>query len=309
MAKWKDETMAELLAEVQGESRTEVVELLPINSLVPFHTHPFKPYAAKKMAEMVESIQENGVVNPLIVRRKTNGKQYEIIAGHNRWEASRRAGLQEVPAIVKDVDDATASIIMVDTNFNQRDEIAPSERAYAYKIKLDALKQQGKRTDLTSAHSAPKLTARERIAQEEGESKDTISRYIRLTELIPELLDMVDEGNLGFIPAVDLSYLTEKEQKRIYFFLSTNKKKITKAMAAECKGMSQQGLLTDDALQDMFQNTKDKKEKNWNISSQQFLGYLPEDMQKDVDEKRAEEILSEAVSLWLALNDISGEDA
>lgn len=183
---------------------------IPISSLVPWANQSFRPYSAAKMQQLVEDIRTNGVLNPIIVRPM--GQQYQILAGHSRTNASREAGLTTVPAIIRDVDDDTATLIMVNTNLNQRDELLPSEKAWAYRLQLEAMKRQGQRTDLTSVQNEQKLkgiTARELVASQYGDSAVQIQRYIRLTYLISELLEMVDQGMLPMMSGVSLSYLAE----------------------------------------------------------------------------------------------------
>ena len=189
---------------------TETVQRMPLSELHPFEGHPFKVLDDDSMTETVESIRQMGVANPLIVRPDPDGG-YEIISGHRRHHAAELAGLDTIPVIVRELDDDAAVIMMVDSNI-QRENILPSEKAMAYKMKMEALRHQGRRTDLTSAQVAPKLST-EQIGEAEGISKDTVKRYIRLTNLIPELMDMVDEKKIAFNPAVELSYLKPEEQR------------------------------------------------------------------------------------------------
>ena len=191
------------------EQRERVVEL-PLTELHPFKDHPFKVLDDEKMQDTAQSIREHGVLVPAIVRPREEGG-YEIVAGHRRHHASQIAGLDTMPAIIRDLDDDAATIIMVDSNL-QRETLLPSERAWAYKMKLDALRHQGARHDLTSSQVGMKLQALDIVGQQAGDSRNQVHRYIRLTELIPPLLDMVDERKIAFNPAVELSYLKPEEQ-------------------------------------------------------------------------------------------------
>lgn len=198
-------------AEAPAGAVTETVQRMPLSELHPFEGHPFKVLDDDAMAETVESIRQMGVANPLIVRPDPDGG-YEIISGHRRHHAAELAGLDTIPVIVRELDDDAAVIMMVDSNL-QRETILPSEKALAYKMKLDAIKHQGQRTDLTSDQVGPKLTAAEKVAEDAGDSQSQVKRYIRLTNLIPEVLDMVDEKKIAFNPAVELSYLKPEEQR------------------------------------------------------------------------------------------------
>ena len=186
------------------------VEKIDLSKIQEFKNHPFKVKDDEQMESLVESIKENGVLNPIIVRQIEDGK-FEIISGHRRKRAVELANFKEIPCIVRDLTDEEATILMVDSNL-QREEILPSEKAYAYKMKMEAMKRQGERTDLTSTPLVEKLRTNEKIGEETGESREQIRRYIRLTKLIPELLQMVDDKKIAFRPAVEISYLTEKEQ-------------------------------------------------------------------------------------------------
>ena len=190
------------------ESQQERVQEIPLSELHPFEGHPFRVVDDEDMLKTVESVKELGVFTPAIVRPDPDGG-YEIISGHRRHRASELAGKDTMPVIVRDLDDDSAIILMVDANL-QRETILPSERAYAYKMKLDAIKHQGTRSDLTSDQVGPKLTAAQKVAEEANDSQTQVKRFIRLTELIPELLDMVDTGQIKFNPAVELSYLAHE---------------------------------------------------------------------------------------------------
>lgn len=187
------------------DSKTTITEL-PVDLLVPFTEHPFRPYSGEQLWELVRSIEENGVLTPILVRPAKDGQRYEIISGHNRVNAARRAGLNTIPATVRELDDDAATLAMVESNLRQREQLLPSEKAFAYKMRLDAMKHQGK---ATSDPVGPKLTT-ERIA--DGESALQVKRYIRLTNLITPFLDMVDENRMAMRPAVELSYLPREDQ-------------------------------------------------------------------------------------------------
>ena len=194
------------------EDQQERVQEIPLSELHPFKGHPFKVLDDEAMQKTVESIAQFGVMTPAIARPRPEGG-YELIAGHRRHHASELAGKETMPVIVRDMDDDAATILMVDSNL-QRETLLPSERAFAYKMKLEAIKHQGQRTDLTSSQVGMKLQAMDIVGQEAGDSRNQVHRYIRLTELIPELLDMVDEKKIAFNPAVEISYLKPNEQQR-----------------------------------------------------------------------------------------------
>ena len=197
--------------ETRQEEQREQVQQIPIDELYPFKDHPFKVLDDEAMQRTVESIKQLGVTNPLIARPRPDGG-YEIISGHRRQHAAQLARLKTLPVIVRDMSDDAAVLLMVDSNL-QREQILPSERAFAYKMKLDALKRQGARSDLTSSQVGMKLQALDIVGQEAGDSRNQVHRFIRLTNLIPELLDMVDEKKISFNPAVELSYLDESQQR------------------------------------------------------------------------------------------------
>jgi len=200
--------------ESRQEQQREQVQQIPIGELFPFKNHPFKVLDDESMQRTVESVEQYGVLSPLIARPRPEGG-YEIISGHRRQHAAQLAGLDTLPVIVRQMDDDAAVLLMVDSNL-QRENILPSERAFAYKMKLEALKNQGARSDLTSGQIGPKLRSDEQVALDAGESRKQVQRFIRLTNLIPELLDMVDEKKIAFNPAVELSYLDESQQRDFF---------------------------------------------------------------------------------------------
>ena len=197
--------------ESRQEQQREQVQQIPIGELFPFKNHPFKVLDDESMQRTVESVEQYGVLSPLIARPRPEGG-YEIISGHRRQHAAQLAGLDALPVIVRQMDDDAAVLLMVDSNL-QRENILPSERAFAYKMKLEALKNQGARSDLTSTQVVSKLRSNEQLGAENNQSRETVRRFIRLTSLIPELLDMVDEKKIAFNPAVELSYLDESQQR------------------------------------------------------------------------------------------------
>lgn len=234
---------------------TETVQRFPLSELHPFEGHPFKVLDDDAMTETVESIKMVGITNPLIVRPDPDGG-YEIISGHRRHHAAELAGLDAIPVIVRELDDDAAVIMMVDSNI-QRENILPSEKAMAYKMKLEALRHQGRRTDLTSEQVAPKLST-EQIGEAEGISKDTVKRYIRLTNLIPELMDMVDEKKIAFNPAVELSYLKPEEQRNFLEAMDYAQAAPSLSQAQRMKKKSQEdGCSLDDMCSIMDEVKKD----------------------------------------------------
>ena len=242
------------MADDKTSKNPEQVQGIPISELHPFEGHPFKVLDDDSMAQTVESIRQMGIANPLIVRPDPDGG-YEIISGHRRLHAAELAGLETVPAIVRELDDDAAVIMMVDSNL-QRESILPSERAYAYKMKLDAIKHQGQRTDLTSDQVGPKLTAAEKIAEDARDSQTQVKRYIRLTNLIPEILDMVDEKKISFNPAVELSYLKPQEQRDFLDAMDYAQAAPSLSQAQRMKRLSQEGRCTLDAMCDVMDEIK-----------------------------------------------------
>ena len=224
----------------------EQVRQIPLSELHPFEGHPFRVVDDEAMTRTMESIAQFGVLAPLLVRPDPDGG-YEIVSGHRRCHAAELAGLETVPAIVREMDDDAAIIAMVDSNL-QRETILPSERAWAYKMKLDAMKHQGARTDLTSCQVGTKLRADEQMAESMGESARTIQRYIRLTNLIPELMDMVDERKMAFNPAVEISYLTREEQANLLSAMDYAQATPSLSQAQRLKKLSQAGGCTLEAM-------------------------------------------------------------
>ena len=245
--------------ESRQEQQREQVQQIPIGELFPFKDHPFKVLDDESMQRTVESVEQYGVLSPLIARPRPEGG-YEIISGHRRQHAAQLAGLETLPVIVRQMDDDAAVLLMVDSNL-QRENILPSERAFAYKMKLEALKNQGARSDLTSVQVAPKLST-EKIGEEVGMSKDNVKRYIRLTNLVPELLDMVDEKKIAFNPAVELSYLDESQQRDFLEAMNDTQNAPSLSQAQRLKRLAQEGHFSYDvAFAVMGEEKKDELDK------------------------------------------------
>lgn len=224
---------------------------IPIGSLVPWTNQPFRPYSATKMQQLVEDIKANGVLNPIIVRPM--GQQYQILAGHSRTNASREAGLTTVPAIIRDVDDDTATLIMVNTNLNQRDELLFSEKAWAYRLQLEAMKRQaGRPTKENLSQNETQKRSDQQLAEQTGDSRNQIQRYIRLTYLIHELLEMVDQGMLPMMSGVSLSYLAEDQQHIVCDISAECEKRISTAQAEKIKRLGQGDGFTADAVRQLL---------------------------------------------------------
>ena len=245
--------------ESRQEQQREQVQQIPIGELFPFKNHPFKVLDDESMQRTVESVEQYGVLSPLIARPRPEGG-YEIISGHRRQHAAQLAGLDTLPVIVRNMDDDAAVLLMVDSNL-QRENILPSERVFAYKMKLEALKNQGARSDLTSVQVAPKLST-EKIGEEVGMSKDNVKRYIRLTNLVPELLDMVDEKKIAFNPAVELSYLDEAQQRDFLEAMNDTQNAPSLSQAQRLKKLAQDGHFSYDvAFAVMGEEKKDELDK------------------------------------------------
>ena len=268
------------------------IRQIAISELHPFEGHPFKVLDDEAMAQTVESVQQIGVVVPLIVRPDPDGG-YEIIAGHRRHHAAGLAGLESVPVIVREMDDDAAVIFMVDSNL-QRENILPSERAFAYKMKLDAIKHQGERTDLTSAQVGPKLTAAEKVAEGTDDSKSQVKRYIRLTNLIPELLDMVDAKQISFNPAVELSYLNPEEQKDFLSAMDYAQSAPSLSQAQRIKKMSQEGQCTLDAMCEVMNEVKKGELAQVTIKNDVLRKYFP----KSYTTKQMEDTIINLLEQW-----------
>jgi len=246
--------------ESRQEQQREQVQQIPIGELFPFKDHPFKVLDDESMQRTVESVEQYGVLSPLIARPRPEGG-YEIISGHRRKHAAQLAGLDTLPVIVRNMDDDAAVLLMVDSNL-QRENILPSERAFAYKMKLEALKNQGARSDLTSPQVAAKFRSDDVVAKDQGISGDTVRRYIRLTSLIPELLDMVDEKKIAFNPAVELSYLDTNQQRDFLEAMQDTQNAPSLSQAQRLKKLAQEGHFSYDvAFAVMGEEKKDELDK------------------------------------------------
>jgi len=279
----------------QGAEAEQVVQL-KLSELHPFEGHPFQVRDDEEMQQMVESLSEFGVLVPLIVRPDPYGG-YEILSGHRRHRASELAEKETVPAIIRDLDDDAAIILMCDSNL-QRENILPSERAWAYKMKLDALKHQGKRNDLqqdsTSSQVGTKLRADEQIAQQVGESRNQIQRYIRLTNLLPEVLDMVDSKQISFNPAVELSYLKPSEQKDFLEAMDATQAAPSLSQAQRMKKLSQEGGCTLEAMCDIMNEVKKGELDHVTIKNDVLRKYFP----KSYTPKQMEDTIIRLLEQW-----------
>ena len=258
---------------IKTDNHPETITQIPLTELHPFPDHPFRVQDDDSMKDTVESIKEHGVLVPIIVRPREEGG-YEIVAGHRRKHACELAGLKTMPALVKDIDRDTATIIMVDSNL-QREQILPSERAKAYKMKMDALKRQGMRSDLTSPQVAAKFRSDDEVAKADNVSGDTVRRYIRLTELNPQLQQMVDDKKIAITPAVELSYLKPDEQELLLDTIDSEQATPSLSQAQRMKKLSQEGKLNDDTILDIMM--EQKKPDSWNVtlSGEKLKRYFP----------------------------------
>ena len=261
---------------------------ISIEKLHPFENHPYKVQDNEEMEALAESIRQNGVVSPIIVRPLENTTdEYEIISGHRRVMASRKAGITEVPALIVSLDRDAAAIVLVDSNIH-REHILPSEKAFAYKMKAEALAHKGYRTDLTSVQLAPRL-ATEQIAEDAGTSKDTIKRYIRLTNLIPEILQYVDEGRISFTPAVELSYLNEQEQYDLLEQMELNDCTPSLSQACRFKKISQEDGLTPEVIAAVMSDEKANQREMFKVPMERIRQYVP-----NANAKQAEDFVLKA---------------
>ena len=248
-------------------------EMIQVDKLRTFENHPYKVEENEEMEMLTQSIKENGILSPLIVRPIENS-EYEIISGHRRLFASKRAGLTEVPAFVYEMDRDKATIALVDSNLH-REHLLPSEKAFAYKMKVEAMNRQGERTDLTSSQVGKRLNTYEVIAEESGESRNQIHRYIRLTNLLPELLKYVDDGQISFTPAVELSYLNDIEQRDLLQAMELNDCTPSLSQAVRMKKLSQQGLLNDERINEIMAEEKANQKERIKIPTERVRKYFP----------------------------------
>ena len=248
------------------------VTYIEVEKLKPFENHPYYVKDDDEMMNLTESIKENGILSPLIVRPIENN-EYELISGHRRLHAGIKAGMDKVPALIYEMDRDAAVIALVDSNLH-RDNVLPSERAFAYKMKMEALSHQGKRTDLTSAQVEPKLSA-EIIGESENISRETVKRYIRLTNLLPKLLEYVDEGRIAFTPAVELSYLNDIEQQDLIQTIESEDCTPSLSQAVRMKKLSQQGLLDDEKIFGIMSEEKANQKERIKIPTERVRKYFP----------------------------------
>ena len=279
--------------ENRQEEQREQVQQIPIDDLHPFTNHPFKVLDDEAITRTVESIAQYGVLAPLIARPRPDGDGYEIISGHRRQYAAKLAGLDTLPVIVRQMSDDAAVILMVDSNL-QREHILPSERAFAYKMKLEALKNQGARSDLTSPQVAAKFRSDDAVAKDQGISGDTVRRYIRLTNLIPELLDMVDEKKIAFNPAVELSYLDESQQRDFLEAMEDTQNAPSLSQAQQLKKMAQQGEFSYEKAFDVMGQEKKSEKDTVTIKNETLRKYFP----RSYTPKQMEEKIIQLLDAW-----------
>ena len=279
--------------ENRQEEQREQVQQISIDALHPFTNHPFKVLDDEAMTRTVESIAQYGVLAPLIARPRPDGDGYEIISGHRRQYAAKLAGLDTLPVIVRQMSDDAAVILMVDSNL-QREHILPSERAFAYKMKLDAIKNQGARSDLTSSQVGMKLQALDIVGQEAGDSRNQVHRFIRLTNLIPELLDMVDEKKISFNPAVELSYLDESQQRAFLEAMDGTQNAPSVSQAQQLKKMAQCGEFTYEKAFDILGQEKKSELDTVTIKNDILRKYFP----RSYTPRQMEEKIIQLLDAW-----------
>ena len=278
--------------ESRQEQQREQVQQIPIGELFPFKNHPFKVLDDESMQRTVESVEQYCVLSPLIARPRPEGG-YEIISGHRRQHAAQLAGLDTLPVIVRNMDDDAAVLLMVDSNL-QRENILPSERAFAYKMKLEALKNQGARSDLTSAQIGRKLEAADIVGQEAGESRNQVRRFIRLTNLIPELLDLVDEKKISFNPAVELSYLDESQQRDFLQAMDETQNAPSLSQAQRMKKLAQEGKLTYEAAFAIMGEAKKDELDKVVIKNDTLKKYFP----RSYTPRQMEDVIIKLLEQW-----------
>ena len=278
--------------ENRADAQRERVQEIPLDQLKQFRNHPFKVRDDQRMLDTVDSIREYGVLVPAIARPDPEGG-YELISGHRRKRGCEMAGLQTMPVIIRDLDDDAAVLVMVDSNI-QREELLPSERAFAYKMKLEALKHQGARMDLTSCQVGTKLRADEKLAESVNESARTVQRFIRLTELISELLDMVDERKLTFNPAVEVSYLKRDEQRMLLEAMDAEQTTPSLSQAQRLKKFSQEGRLTEEAMSAIMSEEKKSEMDKVTLRSDTLHKYFP----KSYTPKQMEQTIIRLLDVW-----------
>ena len=287
--------------EIREDAQREKVQNIPLGELRPFRNHPFKVKDDAAMQDTVESVREYGVLVPAIARPDPDGG-YELIAGHRRHHASELAGKETMPVIIRDLDDDAATIIMVDSNL-QREELLPSERAFAYKMKLEAIRHQGKRQELTSSQVGMKLQALDIVGQQAGDSRNQVHRFIRLTELIPELLDMVDERKIAFNPAVELSYLKKEEQTLLLEAMDSEQATPSLSQAQRLKKFSQQKMLSLDVMRAVMSEEKKNDLDRVTLKNETLRKYFP----KSYTPKQMEDTIIKLLEGWYKKRQLSQE--
>lgn len=278
--------------ESRQEEQREQVRQIPIGELFPFKNHPFKVLDDDSMSDTVESVKQYGVLSPLIARPRPKGG-YEIISGHRRQHAAELAGLETLPVIVRQMDDDAAIILMVDSNL-QREHIRPSERAFAYKMKLDAMKNQGTRSDLTSTQVVSKLRSNEKLGAENNQSRETVRRFIRLTNLIPELLDMVDNKTVSFNPAVELSYLSPEQQQEVIRAMDDTQNFPSVSQAKRIKKLAQDGTFTTETVVAIMGEEKKSELDTVTIKNDTLRKYFP----RSYTPKQMEDTIIKLLEQW-----------
>lgn len=278
--------------ESRQEEQREQVQQIPIGELYPFKNHPFKVLDDDSMSDTVESVKQYGVLSPLIARPRPKGG-YEIISGHRRQHAAELAGLETLPVIVRQMDDDAAIILMVDSNL-QREHILPSERAFAYKMKLDAMKNQGTRSDLTSTQVVSKLRSNEKLGAENNQSRETVRRFIRLTNLTPELLDMVDNKTVSFNPAVELSYLSPEQQQEVIRAMDDTQNFPSVSQAKRIKKLAQDGTFTTETIVAIMGEEKKSELDTVTIKNDTLRKYFP----RSYTPKQMEDTIIKLLEQW-----------
>ena len=278
--------------ESRQEQQREQVQQIPIGELFPFKDHPFKVLDDESMQRTVESVEQYGVLSPLIARPRPEGG-YEIISGHRRQHAAQLAGLDTLPVIVRNMDDDAAVLLMVDSNL-QRENILPSERAFAYKMKLDAMKNQGTRSDLTSTQVVSKLRSNEKLGAENNQSRETVRRFIRLTNLTPELLDMVDNKTVSFNPAVELSYLSPEQQQEVIRAMDDTQNFPSVSQAKRIKKLAQDGTFTTETVVAIMGEEKKSELDTVTIKNDTLRKYFP----RSYTPKQMEDTIIKLLEQW-----------
>ena len=285
-------TTEENRQEIQAEAKREKVQMIPLSELHPFRNHPFKVKDDETMANTVDSVRQYGVLVPAIARSLESGG-YELVSGHRRRHASELAGLTEMPVIVRKLDDDEATIIMVDSNL-QRETLLPSERTFAYKMKLEAIRHQGERSDLTSSQVGMKLQALDIVGSQAGDSRNQVHRYIRLTSLTPELLDMVDNKKIAFNPAVELSYLPHNEQAQLLDAMESEQSTPSLSQAQRLKKFSQEGKLTLDVMTAIMSEEKKPEQEKLTFTGDKLRKFFP----KSYTPQQMEQTIFKLLEQW-----------